>query len=255
MSAHVHPSRRVASVFCDSVGGSCGSNASPDKGLAARLVARALPPWQRLEVRVGNCENSSCARDGRMVSSLSLQVSSTGWWRSLVAHLTGGQGVAGSNPVHPTRNLRGRANYRSAFFISGSSAIVLVARHRAWGPASCGTEYRVGHDPRAAARFAERSDSFFLRTFRLLGMRVAPTRNLVPRSPVRRLSSFLDFLLPCFGLPDVWPSSFSLPWLGNPVSPSPVFLASPVRRHPHTERRRTFAEYATHAGQEPVTLA
>gem|GEM_PF-2539888 len=25
-----------------------------------------------------------------------------GWWRSLVAHLTGGQGVAGSNPVHPT---------------------------------------------------------------------------------------------------------------------------------------------------------
>lgn len=29
-----------------------------------------------------------------------------GWWRSLVAHLTGGQGVAGSNPVHPTRNCR-----------------------------------------------------------------------------------------------------------------------------------------------------
>ena len=26
-----------------------------------------------------------------------------GWWRSLVAHLTGGQGVAGSNPVQPTR--------------------------------------------------------------------------------------------------------------------------------------------------------
>ena len=28
-----------------------------------------------------------------------------GMWRSLVAHLTGGQGVAGSNPVIPT-NLR-----------------------------------------------------------------------------------------------------------------------------------------------------
>ena len=28
--------------------------------------------------------------------------SHNGWWRSLVAHLTGGQGVAGSNPVHPT---------------------------------------------------------------------------------------------------------------------------------------------------------
>src|SRR5665647_399518 len=29
-------------------------------------------------------------------------------WRSLVAHLTGGQGVAGSNPVIPTVNLRVR---------------------------------------------------------------------------------------------------------------------------------------------------
>ena len=29
-------------------------------------------------------------------------VRTNGWWRSLVAHLTGGQGVAGSNPVHPT---------------------------------------------------------------------------------------------------------------------------------------------------------
>ncbi len=28
--------------------------------------------------------------------------SSFGMWRSLVAHLTGGQGVAGSNPVIPT---------------------------------------------------------------------------------------------------------------------------------------------------------
>jgi hypothetical protein len=26
-------------------------------------------------------------------------------WRSLVAHLTGGQGVAGSNPVIPTNSL------------------------------------------------------------------------------------------------------------------------------------------------------
>ena len=28
-------------------------------------------------------------------------------WRSLVAHLTGGQGVAGSNPVHPTSKTAG----------------------------------------------------------------------------------------------------------------------------------------------------
>lgn len=31
--------------------------------------------------------------------------SNNGLWRSLVAHLTGGQGVAGSNPVNPTSNL------------------------------------------------------------------------------------------------------------------------------------------------------
>ena len=31
-------------------------------------------------------------------------------WRSLVAHLTGGQGVAGSNPVIPTNNLKGKCS-------------------------------------------------------------------------------------------------------------------------------------------------
>ena len=36
----------------------------------------------------------------------SIMFSRFGWWRSLVAHLTGGQGVAGSNPVHPTRQTR-----------------------------------------------------------------------------------------------------------------------------------------------------
>ncbi len=30
-----------------------------------------------------------------------------GLWRSLVAHLTGGQGVAGSNPVSPTSDWQG----------------------------------------------------------------------------------------------------------------------------------------------------
>src|ERR1700749_3587409 len=33
-----------------------------------------------------------------------LPASHHGTWRSLVAHLTGGQGVAGSNPVVPTEN-------------------------------------------------------------------------------------------------------------------------------------------------------
>ena len=34
---------------------------------------------------------------------------SPGMWRSLVAHLTGGQGAAGSNPVIPTGNSRSEA--------------------------------------------------------------------------------------------------------------------------------------------------
>jgi hypothetical protein len=36
----------------------------------------------------------------------------SGTWRSLVAHLTGGQGVAGSNPVVPTVVLRVRGRFR-----------------------------------------------------------------------------------------------------------------------------------------------
>ena len=34
-----------------------------------------------------------------------------GLWRSLVAHLTGGQGVAGSNPVNPTRVLPAQTGF------------------------------------------------------------------------------------------------------------------------------------------------
>jgi hypothetical protein len=33
-----------------------------------------------------------------------------GAWRSLVAHLTGGQGVAGSNPVAPTKTKSSACN-------------------------------------------------------------------------------------------------------------------------------------------------
>ena len=43
--------------------------------------------------------------------------SHNGWWRSLVAHLTGGQGVAGSNPVHPTRNWEGPGIVSRSFFL------------------------------------------------------------------------------------------------------------------------------------------
>ena len=45
----------------------------------------------------------ACTAPGRVVEfSLLPAGSKNGWWRSLVAHLTGGQGVAGSNPVVPT---------------------------------------------------------------------------------------------------------------------------------------------------------
>ena len=38
-----------------------------------------------------------------------------GLWRSLVAHLTGGQGVAGSNPVNPTDKAPEGFSFRSFF--------------------------------------------------------------------------------------------------------------------------------------------
>ena len=44
--------------------------------------------WRRQPERSGNIERRRSRRSGL--------------WRSLVAHLTGGQGVAGSNPVSPT---------------------------------------------------------------------------------------------------------------------------------------------------------
>src|SRR5690606_14761642 len=45
--------------------------------------------------------------------------SSTGMWRSLVAHLTGGQGVAGSNPVIPTEKPWWVQDAHRGFVVSG----------------------------------------------------------------------------------------------------------------------------------------
>jgi hypothetical protein len=44
---------------------------------------------------------------------------SHGLWRSLVAHLTGGQGVAGSNPVSPTSGVRLVHTLRAPFSCPG----------------------------------------------------------------------------------------------------------------------------------------
>jgi hypothetical protein len=54
----------------------------------------------------------------------------SGLWRSLVAHLTGGQGVAGSNPVSPTdmprKDLVGPAG---AFVVCGAIVVDLLSSH------------------------------------------------------------------------------------------------------------------------------
>ena len=65
-------------------------------------------------------EISPCALSARMLIFFLLRLSSNGWWRSLVAHLTGGQGVAGSNPVHPTRKAEVGGDFPSAFFFWAS---------------------------------------------------------------------------------------------------------------------------------------
>src|SRR5690606_3963281 len=54
-----------------------------------------------------------------------------GTWRSLVAHLTGGQGVAGSNPVVPTSFTHGAGRLLS----DGKAAFVMSGRARDEPPA------------------------------------------------------------------------------------------------------------------------
>ena len=65
---------------------------------------RAIPKTACCHVRAALSPPSSL-RDFGVTEILSLGAAETqylGMWRSLVAHLTGGQGVAGSNPVIPT---------------------------------------------------------------------------------------------------------------------------------------------------------
>src|SRR6187401_2752017 len=60
------------------------------------------------------------AHDDRVVLG-SCPLAGIGMWRSLVAHLTGGQGVAGSNPVIPTEKSREPKGSRD-FFVRGRNA-------------------------------------------------------------------------------------------------------------------------------------
>lgn len=75
-----------------------GSGASPvGRGTGRRGAWRA----------VGVHEHpGGCRYDGQVV------LDDNGLWRSLVAHLTGGQGVAGSNPVSPTERSRKLKGFR-----------------------------------------------------------------------------------------------------------------------------------------------
>src|ERR1700722_7526260 len=55
------------------------------------------------------CESGAAAAVG--FRPLPMIQAATGLWRSLVAHLTGGQVVAGSNPVSPTKGHAGQSAF------------------------------------------------------------------------------------------------------------------------------------------------
>ena len=77
-----------------------------------------------MRVRQGTLPGGCPASVSGGGAGLSPAVSRIGMWRSLVAHLTGGQGVAGSNPVIPTNNLKGKCS--------------------ACNPAVCGHRHNIG---------------------------------------------------------------------------------------------------------------
>ena len=62
-----------------------------DSEIGFRDILRQFSPGKR-STRAG----------GLQETAVELGIFNIGMWRSLVAHLTGGQGVAGSNPVIPT---------------------------------------------------------------------------------------------------------------------------------------------------------
>ena len=104
------------------------------------------------------------AHDDRVVLG-SCPLAGIGMWRSLVAHLTGGQGVAGSNPVIPTEKSREPEGSRD-FFVRGRDASSPGAASDAPG------EY--GRSKLAEQRYAELSDDgpqFSEVALRLLGER------------------------------------------------------------------------------------
>ena len=64
--------------------------------------------WSRAVAQLGSAPDWGSSG----LAAVAGQKMNNGMWRSLVAHLTGGQGVAGSNPVSPTNWSRWGGSHR-----------------------------------------------------------------------------------------------------------------------------------------------
>ncbi len=79
----------------------CGSSSGGCVKTSASPVHPSM--WRSDLGRSGRGSEQFCRRNGSTLMYFFGSPSDpNGLWRSLVAHLTGGQGVAGSNPVSPT---------------------------------------------------------------------------------------------------------------------------------------------------------
>ena len=81
---------------------SCGGRLDGDGGHAATLLAPQTS--QRTDATPGRTPVRDATAERVGWGSCPRVSGANGMWRSLVAHLTGGQGVAGSNPVIPTES-------------------------------------------------------------------------------------------------------------------------------------------------------
>jgi hypothetical protein len=83
----------------------------------------------RLATRVASARAPGAGRGWAVTCAtlyrLSAARAGTGTWRSLVAHLTGGQGVVGSNPAVPTEFSQARGHF-AARVRTGSRSLAVI---------------------------------------------------------------------------------------------------------------------------------
>ncbi len=84
-------------------GGASAERCPRGDGVAGRAACRAGRRGPQWRCRPRGIRIRRCGLVGAGARSSLAPRGSNGLWRSLVAHLTGGQGVAGSNPVSPTK--------------------------------------------------------------------------------------------------------------------------------------------------------